>query len=205
MLTAPAPDIEGLWRLSHGVDTKGNSYTGNVYVTLDSAETGLYRIKWELSTHHYSGLGIWHKNCLWTAWGAAEGFGLAFFEVVQQGFVRGRWIGVESTGQWGEETIRGIGAESFIGQYPITGIRPRADSHYSGNITFDKSGSLYTAVWDVTPIQYTGIGIKQEEMLALSFGRFDYGFAKYVFEADVALGKWARVGARKLNVENWAR
>ena len=186
MALAHAPDIEGLWRLTTAIDTHGNSYTGNVYITLDNAEAGLYRLKWELSTQQYSGMGIWEKGCLWTAWGAAEGFGLAFFEAVQQGFVRGRWIGVESTGQWGEETIRGIGAEHFIGRYPISGTRPRTDKHYSGQITFQKTGILYTALWDVTPILYTGIGIKQDDRLVLSFGRYDYGFAKYVFDGDVA-------------------
>ena len=84
-------------------------------------------------------------------------------------------------------------APDLTGRYTCVGTNPGGGT-YRGTVSITKKGELYLLTWTISPREtYKGLGIVQDNVLAVSFYSRFTGVVAYKIEqgAKKLVGKWA--------------
>lgn len=95
-------------------------------------------------------------------------------------------------------------AFAIEGDYKITDGKSPDGSSYGGSVVIKKSGQTYTLNWLIakTGEQYSGIGILQDNVLAVAWGSQEtFGVVNYKVSGAKLLGSWASHSTHKLGSE----
>lgn len=94
-------------------------------------------------------------------------------------------------------------ASNLAGQYKLEGTNPNG-GQYQGTAEITENGETYQIRWKIGPNEtYKGIGILQEDVLAVSFesGQVSGVVVYQIQEKPKLVGQWALMGDRKIQAE----
>lgn len=194
-----AQNIEGVWDITEAQTLGGDTYSGTVDI---QKETDAYNIHWNTNAGEYNGVGIKVQNVLYVGWGN-EAFGIVVYKIKDK-----KLDGVWTTygGGMGQEVVIDIDEESLEGTYEIKGKNPGGDTRYDGELTILKTGDTYQLEWTTGEVTYFGIGLRNEDILAVGWGMGEsFGYIEYTFDKDSATGRWTIPGFDFCSFENLER
>ncbi|HYI10270.1 MAG TPA: hypothetical protein VEK57_14515 [Thermoanaerobaculia bacterium] len=92
------------------------------------------------------------------------------------------------------------GKPAFSGTYSITGTNPGVGP-YKGTLTITPRGEVFDVAWNIAGLQYVGVGVVQNETLAVTYSgatdRSWSGVIAYRQKTDGVLeGRWRCSAAR---------
>lgn len=205
--SAPASnnsDITGVWQITDARAIDGSTYTGNV----DIQPLGeVYRLTWDSSIGTYKGIGFQIEDQFFVGSGTdSEDYGVAVYQIKPDGTLEGQWTLPSSEGQLGTEIATQGTTDTLAGTYQIQGVNPGNEGSYEGTLEIQQTGDTYQLSWSVGSDTYTGVGLRSEDWLAVSWGEpGSFGVMAFAIADNTMNGRWAVPSETELGVENLAR
>jgi hypothetical protein len=170
--------------LSGSYSVSGTNPDGARYSTdLEVSRTGeTYRFVWGgASSGNTVGVGVALGAQVVVAYGAAA-CGVVAYKVGRNGDLDGLWATRGSA----------LGSEyaSGAGPYVVAGRNPDG-SRYSGTLKVYTVGPAYSPEWLIGGSRYVGLGLRQADVLGVTYGSDSCGVAVYTVSEDGTLnGDW---------------
>ena len=189
-------DVSGSYSIVSATGPGGQGgYSGTATIAKRGAA---YGIDWTLKNQQpYRGVGLMEGNVLGVGWGVGPAYGVVVYRVTG-GTLSGRWA---SSAASGTETLEG--AAGLSGAYKLTGAQDAGGKSYAGNVTIKPMGALYHVTWTLANESYTGVGIKQGDVLVVgwSVGAGAAGVVLYNVNGGKLDGQWAQPGGTAVGTE----
>lgn len=175
----------------------GPTYTGKVSI---AQAAGYQTIDWTIpNSPPYAGVGIAVGDKLGVGWGMGGNYGVAVYKIA----------GTKLTGTWTAKGLPGVGDEelqgpaTLDGTYQIGKSRTPAGKSYTGTVTIKPTGKTYTVSWATSAGSYTGVGIKDGDLLVAGWGMggTGAGVVLYTKSATGLDGIWASPGGTAVGTE----
>jgi hypothetical protein len=155
-------------------------------------QEAVYQFLWN-TDGDYDGIGVQRDDTIAVAFGG-KGCGVVNYRVAAGNELEGVW------GKWGnnvtgtEKAVLSKGG-ALAGEYNVTGVDLN-NREYKGKLTIKPTGDFYKFTWD-TNGPYVGVGIRQGNFLAVSYGGDNCGVMAYKMWPDGTMeGKWGYSGDR---------
>jgi len=193
-------DFTGSYLLG-GAEYDTTPYTGTLNVTRQDAA---YRVL-RNTTVEALGIGIVQNKTLAVAYGSADApCGVIVYTVQKDGTLKGRWLGTQRLTPGTELAERSISQArpGIGGSYKVTGTNTD-DTPYHGTLKIDVRGAVYEFSWVVGASSYRGIGVRQNDVIAVGWGTANCGIIAYSQDSDRSLhGVWGVSGQTQVGAED---
>lgn len=197
--TTVLKDLSGNYNIASASDIQGRPYRGAVKINRTGES---YQISWSIpGNQSYTGFGIPVGDVLGVGWGVGGRFGVAVYEI-NGGVLRGKWTGSGLNGAVGIEVLQG--PDGLNGTYKITESRSVPNGNpYTGSVIITPNGDTYTVMWNLANESYSGIGVRQGDVLVVGWGigSRSVGVVGYTVVGNWLNGKWANPGGTKTGTE----
>jgi eukaryotic-like serine/threonine-protein kinase len=193
-------DLSGQYAITSASNPGGSGgYQGSVRIT---KEGDIYKLVWAVdNSPPYQGVAIPMDQTLAVGWGMGARFGVAVYQV-RGGKLFGRWATANSGPRSGVEELEG--PEGLQGTYRIvTGKAPEGGGSYTGTVSILPSGDTFTVTWTLPTVAYSGVGIRQGDLLIVGWGEAGQGagVVGYQGSGSKLTGVWATPGGTVLGSE----
>jgi len=198
----PAGDLTGFYTANGANPGGAGKYSGEVKLTKNG---DVYNVDWALANSPpYKGVALQSGDNLGVGWGMGASFGVVVYKV-SGGKLSGRWATASSGPKPGTEELEGPAGLS--GTYKITKASTPEGGAYTGNVTIKPNGDVYEVTWVLPKETYSGVAIKQGELLIVGWGAAGKaaGVVSYQVGPKGLDGKWGAPGARQLGTETLAK
>ncbi|MBL8957959.1 MAG: hypothetical protein JNK82_44700 [Myxococcaceae bacterium] len=193
-----AADLSGTYA-ANGANPGGEGkYSGEVKLT-KSGDT--YNVEWALANSPpYKGVALQSGELLGVGWGMGAAFGVVVYKV-NGGKLSGRWATASSGPKAGTEELEG--PPGLSGTYKITKATTPDGKPYKGEVSITPNGDVYEVTWTLPKEKYSGVAIKQGELLIVGWGAADKaaGVVSYRVGANGMEGVWGAPGSKQLGTE----
>jgi hypothetical protein len=188
--SVPTGSLDGVYAVA-GSNPDGSEYEGTLTIT---AVDDIYNFAWDIGGTISVGSGILFQNYI------AVGFpydacSTALYAIGDNS-LPGLWVAPnDSTLNTETATLLEGDANSDILSFTLEGTNPDG-STYTGGMALTKSGDLYTVAQSSGDTAWTGTGISNGELFAVSYGEGEgCGVALYTIDSDGVLsGPWGVLG-----------
>lgn len=195
--------LSGVYAITYGLNPSNKTtYTGNVYIA-QGGET--YKLLWEFfGSVPYAGVGIVVDNTLCVGWSSGDGFGVVVYKV-EEGKLKGRWTSSALGGLIGFEDLEG--PVGLNGVYKIVNsLNPQTNMGYSGTVSINPEGDVYSLNWTLASEAYSGVGILCNDLLIVGWGvGQSVGVFGYQIDDEKLFGRWAIPAITEIGVENLSK
>jgi hypothetical protein len=179
----------------------GSNPNGTVYRgTLEIIEHGdVYQFRWSAGSQS-DGVGVVNGDVVAVAFASGAngtGCGVVDYRIQNDGSLLGRW-GYWGKNEAGTETATRTSGTDLVGEYDGNGKNPDGTT-YKVKITVEPAGNLFRFVWSNNT---DGVGIKQDDNVAVGIGGSRCGFVAYEIKSDGTLdGVWGGYGTDQTGTE----
>ncbi len=199
LLAAPATaqSMAGNYSVT-GKDFDGQSYTGSLRIV----EAGpVLRLTYS-DGKTQRGMGIQRGNQLFASWGPSSKCTVSALEIQANGNMSGPWGDLNNNSLGTERMTKQAGAPDRVdGTYESVGKNPEGES-YDGVATITANGQTFRVVYKDDNDTLNGVGIRQGNALAVSYGGARCGVSIYSLAADGSLsGPYGEFGDGRLGLE----
>ncbi len=179
----------------------GGSYKGKVVI---APASGYSNLSWTIpGSPSYSGVAIASGDKLGVGWGMGSDYGVAVYKIA----------GGKLTGTWTAKGLAGVGDEDLEGPATLDGafkiVKARApdDKSYTGTVTIKPTGKTYSVTWATSGGSYTGVAIKDGDLLVAGWGTQGKGagVVLYTKKGSGLDGVWAIPGGVALGTETLSK
>ncbi len=181
-----------------GKDFDGQPYTGSLRIT----EAGqVFRLTYS-DGKTQRGMGIQRGNQLFASWGPSNKCTLSAMDIQAGGKLAGPWGDLDHTTLGIERLTKQAGApDKLEGTYESVGKDANGQA-YDGITTITANGQTFRVVYKDSASVYNGVGIRQGNGLAVSYGGARCGVSIYSMATDGSLsGPYAEFGDGRLGLE----
>ena len=194
----PAPpmhaNIAGKYTIT-GTNPNGSTYRG----ALEVIEHGdVYQFRWNAG-NQYDGVGVVNGDVVAVAFANGPngtGCGVVDYNIQGDGSLIGRW-GYWGKDEAGTENATRTNGTALEGEYDASGRNPNGTT-YQAKITVEPAGNLYRFVWSNNT---DGVGIKQDDNVAVGIGGARCGFVAYQIKSNSLEGIWGGYGSDRTGTE----
>jgi tetratricopeptide (TPR) repeat protein len=180
-------DIEGNYATT---SINSGGYDGILRITRSGE---VYQFSWVEGA--YYGVGLRRGERVSVGWtNTDELCGVVSYRIHANGTLEGSWAAQGQEGVGSERAVQETDTRADLtGVYSVTGTNQKGNS-YTGHLTITLNGEVYEFSWQAGGT-YRGIGLRQGDHLAVSWGAESCGVAVYQIQPDGALeGIWALPG-----------
>lgn len=198
LTASTAGDLTGSYEIKSSANPGGGgAYKGKALI---AKIAGYHTIDWTIANSPpYAGVAIATGDKLGVGWGMGGNYGVAVYKI----------DGGKLSGQWTSKGLSGVGDEELEGSPSIDGAYKITKSHtpdgksYTGSVTIKPTGSTFSIVWSTSAGSYTGVGIKDGDLLVAGWGTGGKGAGAvlYTVKAGTLDGIWATPGGTRLGSE----
>lgn len=195
---AASGDFSGAYTIAKASNPGGaGAYTGKVSITPAS---GYQNVAWTIpSSPAYAGVAIGVGDKLGVGWGMGGNYGVAVYKIA----------GGKLTGQWTAKGLAGVGTEdldgpaALDGTFTITASKTPDGKSYKGTVLIKPTGKTFSVAWATSVGSYTGVGIKDGDLLVAGWGTGGQGAGAvlYTKSGTTLDGVWATPGGTALGTE----
>ncbi len=181
-----------------GKDFDGQPYTGSLRI---AAAGSVFRLTYS-DGKTQRGMGIQRGNQLFASWGPSNKCTLSALEIQAGGNLGGPWGDLDNTALGIERLNKQAGEpDKLEGTYEAVGKDAQGQA-YDGITTITANGQTFRVIYKDSSSQYDGVGIRQGNALAVSYGGARCGVSIYSVAADGSLsGPYAEFGEGRLGLE----
>jgi hypothetical protein len=178
-----------------GTNPNGTMYRG----ALEVIEHGdVYQFRWNAG-NQYDGVGVVNGDVVAVSFANGPngtGCGVVDYNIQGDGSLAGRW-GFWGKDEAGTENATRTSGTGLEGEYDGSGKNPNGTT-YKVKITVEPAGNLYRFVWSNNT---DGVGIKQDDNVAVGIGGARCGFVAYEIKSAGLEGIWGGYGSDRTGTE----
>jgi hypothetical protein len=201
--SAAVGDVSGTYTITSATNPGGaGGYKGTVTIT---KKGGVYTLGWAIPDQPaYSGVAIAQGGTLAVGWGMGSRYGVVVYRV-EGGKLTGQWATAGSGPTPGTEVLEG--PEGLNGTYKIVSAKSPDGKTYSGTVAITPTGSTYSVKWTLPSESYSGVAIKEGDLLVVGWGEAGKGAGavSYQVRGNILAGSWASPGGTQLGTETLAK
>jgi tRNA A-37 threonylcarbamoyl transferase component Bud32 len=188
----------GSYAITSGRAPDGTNYTGEVLVT-ERASRQL-SLSWIVpNSPTLNGVAVLEGDVVCAGWAAHRAYGVVVYRIVGNRLV-GEWTTATGTSaRLGTEELEG--PKGLNGTYRIiSSAEPITGKGYTGKVSITPRGEVYDLQWTLPREQYSGIGIREGNLLVVGWGAAGSGVMVYSRKDGKIRGRWAQMGTKQNRV-----
>ncbi len=198
----PAGDLTGFYSVKGANPGGSGEYAGELKLTKNG---DVYNVEWAIANSPpYKGVALLNGDNLGVGWGMGAAFGVVVYKV-SGGKLQGKWATASSGPKAGSEDLEG--PAGLNGTYKITKAAGPDGKGYTGNVIIKPNGDVFEVTWELPKEKYSGVAIKQGDLLIVGWGAADKaaGVVSYTAGPKGLDGKWGAPGSKQLGTETAAK